>query len=36
VLRDGGPGNREIAGQLADWLRAIEQARKYGAAGGVA
>jgi hypothetical protein len=36
MLRDGGPGDREIARQFADRLWAIEQARKYCAPGGVA
>jgi hypothetical protein len=26
MLRDGGPADREIAGELADWLRAVHQA----------
>jgi hypothetical protein len=36
VLRDGGPGDREVASQFADRLRAVEQARKYCATSGVA
>jgi hypothetical protein len=36
MLRDGGPADREIAGEFADWLRAIHQALENRPPGGIA
>jgi hypothetical protein len=35
MLRDGGPADREIAGEFPDWLRAVHEALEDRATGGI-